>query len=150
MPEEIRDLIEKINQEGIKAAEEKANIIEFEARQRADAILSQAQAEADRMIAAADQRIMREDERERALLAQAGRDLLLSLRQEINVMLGRIVVSDIREALTPELLYRLLSEIIRNYPKMERGNIIIHSKRTIWISWNNSISRNCSLRQQGE
>ncbi|HPH33901.1 MAG TPA: hypothetical protein PLU94_00230 [Methanoregulaceae archaeon] len=129
MPEEIRDLIEKINQEGIKAAEEKANIIEFEARQRADAILSQAQAEADRIIAAADQRIRLEEKRERALLAQAGRDLLLSLRQEINAMLGRIVVSDIREALTPELLSRLLSEIIRNYPKMERGNIIISLKK---------------------
>jgi phosphopantetheinyl transferase (holo-ACP synthase) len=38
MAEEIRDLIEKINQEGIKAAEEKAQKIEAAAKQRADGI----------------------------------------------------------------------------------------------------------------
>jgi vacuolar-type H+-ATPase subunit E/Vma4 len=125
MPEEIRDLIEKINQEGIRAAEEKAKTIEDEAKQRSDAILSRAQAEADAMISAAKERILREDEREKALLAQAGRDLLLSLREEINAMLGRIVVSDIRQDLTPEGLFRLLSEIIRNYTAKEGGDIIV-------------------------
>jgi vacuolar-type H+-ATPase subunit E/Vma4 len=77
------------------------------------------------MISAADERIRLEDERERALLAQAGRDLLLSLRQEINAMLGRIVRSDIREALTPEALHKLIMEIIRNYSTKEQNEIII-------------------------
>lgn len=125
MPEEIRDLIEKINREGIRAAEERAKIIEEEARQRSDAILSRARAEADAMISAANERILREDERERALLAQAGRDLLLSLREEINALLGRIVVSDIRQGLTPEALFRLLSEIVRNYNERGGSDIIV-------------------------
>ena len=125
MPEEIRDLIEKINQEGIRAAEEKAKAIEDEARQRSDAILSRARAEADAMISAANERIRREDERERALLAQAGRDLLLSLREEINAMLRHLVVSDIRQGLTPDTLSRLLFEIIRNYNAKERSDIIV-------------------------
>jgi vacuolar-type H+-ATPase subunit E/Vma4 len=125
MPEEIRDLIEKINQEGIRAAEEKAKTIEDEAKQRSDAILSRARAEADGMISAANERIRREDQKERALLAQAGRDLLLSLREEINAMLGRIVVSDIRQGLTPDALFRLISEIIRNYNVKEGSDIIV-------------------------
>jgi len=61
MAEEIRDLIEKINQEGILAAEEKARKIEDAAMQRADDILTQAKLEAEEMIAAADERIRRED-----------------------------------------------------------------------------------------
>jgi vacuolar-type H+-ATPase subunit E/Vma4 len=125
MPEEIKDLIEKIQQEGIQVAEEKARVIEDEARQKAEAILSRARAEADAMISAAAERIRLEDEREKALLAQAGRDLLLSLRQEINAMLGRIVVSDIREVLTPEALHNLILEIIRNYSTTEQSDIII-------------------------
>jgi vacuolar-type H+-ATPase subunit E/Vma4 len=125
MPEEIRDLIEKINQEGIRAAEEKARTIEDEARQRSDAILSHARTDADAMISAANERILREDEREKALLAQAGRDLLLSLREEINAMLRRIVVSDIRQGLSPERLFGLLSEIIRNYNAKEGSDIIV-------------------------
>jgi len=125
MAEEIRDLIEKINQEGIRAAEEKAQNIEAAAKQRADDILAQARLEAEEMIAAAKDRIRREDEKGKTLLAQAGRDLLLSLRKEINAMLGRILVSDIRQALTPEALSRLLSEVVRNYSAGENSDITV-------------------------
>ena len=125
MAEEIRDLIEKINQEGIKAAEEKAQNIEAAAKQRANDILAQARLEAEEMIAAAKDRIRREDEKGKTLLAQAGRDLLLSLRKEINAMLGRIVVSDIQQALTPEALFKLLSEVVRNYSAGESSDITV-------------------------
>jgi V/A-type H+-transporting ATPase subunit E len=125
MAEEIRDLIEKINQEGIKAAEEKAQNIEAAAKQRADDILAQARLEAEEMIAAAKDRIRREDEKGKTLLAQAGRDLLLSLRKEINAMLGRIVVSDIQQALTPEALFKLLSEVVKNYSAGESSDITV-------------------------
>jgi V/A-type H+-transporting ATPase subunit E len=125
MAEEIRDLIEKINQEGIRAAEEKAQNIEAAAKQRADGILAQAKLEAEEMIAAAKNRIFREDEKGKTLLAQAGRDLLLSLRKEINAMLGRIVVFDIQQALTPEALFRLLSEVVRNYSAGESSDITV-------------------------
>jgi len=125
MVEDISDLIEKINQEGIRAAEEKAHTIEAEAKQRADTILSRARADADEMIAAANERIRNEDEREKALLVQAGRDLILSLRGEIDAMLGRIVVSDSRQSLTADTISRILSEIIRNYDMAERSDITV-------------------------
>lgn len=129
MPEEIRDLIEKINQEGIKAAEEKAQNIESLAKQKADDILSQARLEAEKIITAAEDRVRREDRAEKALLAQAGRDLLLSLRKEINAMLDRIVVSDIQQALTPERLSGLLSEIVRHYEGVENSDITVFLKK---------------------
>jgi len=125
MAEEIRDLIEKINQEGIKAAEEKAQNIEAAAKQRADDILAQARLEAEEMIATAKDRSRREDEKGKILLAQAGRDLLLSLRKEINAMLERIVVSDIQQALTSEALFKLLSEVARNYCMGESSDITV-------------------------
>jgi V/A-type H+-transporting ATPase subunit E len=125
MAEEIRDLIEKINQEGIKAAEEKAQNIEAAAKKRADDILARAKFEAEGMIAAEKDRIRREDEKGKTLLAQAGRDLLLSLRKEINAMLGRIVVSDVRQVLTPEVLFKLLSEVVRNYSAGESSDITV-------------------------
>jgi len=125
MAEEIRDLIEKINEEGVRAAEDKARTIEAAAHQRADEILIKATAEAEAMIAAAQERIRRDEEKERILLSQAGRDLLLSLREEINAMLGRIVVSEIREVLTPEVLVRLIAESVRNYSAGKSGDITV-------------------------
>jgi len=125
MAEEIRDLIEKINQEGIRAAEEKAHNIEAAAKQRADAMLAQARLEADEIIAAAKDRIRREDENGKTLLAQAGRDLLLSLRIEINAMLGRIAVSEIQQVLTPEALFKLISEVVRNFSAGKSSDITV-------------------------
>jgi V/A-type H+/Na+-transporting ATPase subunit E len=125
MAEEIRDLIEKINQEGIRAAEEKAHNIEAVAKTRADEIVACAEREAGEMIAAAKERVRRDDEKEKALLAQAGRDLLLSLRKEINAMLERLVISDIREAMTPEALSGLLSDVVRNYSAEGTGSITV-------------------------
>jgi V/A-type H+-transporting ATPase subunit E len=125
MAEEIRDLIEKINQEGIRAAEEKARTIDAAAKQRADEILSRAQREADGMISAANDRIRREDEKEKTLLAQAGRDLLLSLRKEINALLGRILVTEVRQALTPEILSGLISEAVRNYSAGKHSDVMV-------------------------
>jgi V/A-type H+-transporting ATPase subunit E len=128
MAEEIRDLIEKINQEGIRAAEEKAQNIEAAAKQRADDILAQARREAEEMIAAAKDRIRREDEKGKTLLAQAGRDMLLSLRKEMNAMIGRIMVSDIQHALTPEALFTLVSEMVRNYSAGESSDVTVFLK----------------------
>jgi len=125
MAEEIRDLIEKINQEGIKAAEEKAHNIEAAAQQRADDILAHARRESEEIIADAKDRIRRDDEKGKILLNQAGRDLLLSLRKEINDMLGRIMVSEIQQALTPEALFELLSDVVRNYSAGEISDIIV-------------------------
>jgi len=129
MVDEIRDLIEKINQDGIRAAEENARRIEAEAREKAEEILTQARLEAGRMTAAAEERIRREDANERALLAQAGRDLLLSLRKEIHAMLGRIMVSDTGQALTPEALSRLVSDVVHRYSPGEQGDILVSLKK---------------------
>jgi V/A-type H+-transporting ATPase subunit E len=129
MVDEIRDLIEKINQEGIRAAEEKARAIEAAARQRADDILIQARLEEERMIAAAEEKIRREEANEKALLAQAGRDLLLSLRKEIQAMLGRIIASDTGQSLTPEALSRLVSDVVHRYSPGEQGDILVSLKK---------------------
>lgn len=129
MAEEIRDLIDKINQEGIQAAEEKAGQIETAAHRRAEEIVSTAQREADRILTAAQERIRREEESQRALLTQAGRDLLLLLRNEVNTMLRGIIMSDTQKALTPEVISRLLSEMILRSEKGEAGKIEILGRK---------------------
>ena len=126
MADEIRDLIEKINEDGIRAAEAKAGEIEGAARARAEEILLQARREAGRMTATAEEEIRRREESGRALLAQAGRDLLLSLRNEIQAMLARIMVADTGEALPPEALSRIIADVVHRFsPEGEQGGILI-------------------------
>jgi V/A-type H+-transporting ATPase subunit E len=113
MTEDIKSLIEKINQEGIKQAEEKARKIEEEARRQADEICAKAKKEADKLILEANERIALMDEKERVLLAQAGRDLLLSLGKEIEAMLQRIIMAEIQDVLNPDSLGKIILEITK-------------------------------------
>lgn len=125
MAEDIKSLIEKINQEGIAAAQEKAKEIESRANEEAAAILKKARQEADKMLDSAKEQILRMKEKEKSSLAQAGRDLLLTLRQEINTMLQKIIVGELRDTLTPENLFKILSNAIKGSCSQGKTDIII-------------------------
>lgn len=125
MAEELKNLIEKIQQEGVKAAEEKASDIENEASRRAEAIVEKAEKEANDIVAAAKKRIAKMEESGKVSLKQAGRDLLLSLRKEINAILDKIIASNVREALKPDELGKIIGTLIKNYGGGEKGGIIV-------------------------
>lgn len=127
MAEEIKDLIEKIQEEGVRVAEDKAREIEDAARGKADEIIKKARAEAERITAAAKEQVARMQESSKALLKQAGRDLMLSLRKEVNAMLDKLIVSGIRQALGLEELAKILTTLIKDYSGKE--NIIISLKK---------------------
>lgn len=129
MAEEIKGLIEKINQEGIRAGEEKAREIAALAEQKAEALIAQAKTKAERLIAEAKEKLSREEEKTKTLLAQAARDLLLALRKEINALLERIALAEIRQALTPEVIFKLLSELIKGYGSKHSGDITVLLKK---------------------
>lgn len=129
MTEDIKNLIEKINQEGIQAAEAKAKAIEDEVRIKAGEILSKAKEEATQLINEAGEKIARMEEKEKTALAQAGRDLLLSLRREINAMLMRIIGLDVRRSLSPEAMYKIILELIKSFGKKQGQDIVITLKK---------------------
>lgn len=129
MAEELKGLIEKINEEGVKAAEEKARHIEEAARKRADEIMRKAEKEAERLIADGKERIARVEESANSSLKQAGRDLLLSLRREINSMLEKLIVSHVRKALTPDELARIIKELVKHHKTKEKGEVVISLKK---------------------
>jgi len=125
MAEDIKALIEKINQEGVIAAEAKAREIENKARLAADEILKKAQAQADKILKEAKEEISRMQEKEKNLLKQASRDLLLTLRQEINVMLDKLVDSQVKDALGTDNLFKVLSKVIQGSCPAEKGEIVV-------------------------
>ena len=118
MAQDIKELIEKINQEGIQAAEAKAKEIEQEARRKADEVLARARQEAGQLISQTQKELERKKEKERTLLVQAARDMLLSLRKQINATLERIITRETQNVLTAETLYK----IILSLAKTETGS----------------------------
>ncbi|MEW6008260.1 MAG: V-type ATP synthase subunit E family protein [Candidatus Omnitrophota bacterium] len=125
MAEEIRDLIAKIQNEGIKVAEDKARRIEMEAKELAEQIINNAKTQSAKLIGEAQEKINKMQDTSKSALKQAGRNMLISLKEEINSLLDKIVLLSARETLTPALLSKILHSLIIETAKQNKGNIII-------------------------
>lgn len=129
MTEQIKELIDKINAEGVKAAENKAREIESRAREDAKAIINEAKTAAEKITAEAKERVAKMEENSRAALKQAGRDLLLMLRKEIHAVLDKIIALKTEEAMTPEQLAGIISLIAKECGEKKENLIVTLSPR---------------------
>jgi len=119
MTEEIKDLITKIKNEGIKAAQDKSSQIELQAQALAGNIIKDAKAAAEKIIRDAKRDAEQYRSSTEALLKQSGRDMLLSLKKEITSMLGIIIKSNIRASLTPEEMLKIIHSLIKSSTQKE-------------------------------
>jgi vacuolar-type H+-ATPase subunit E/Vma4 len=129
MAEEIKSLIEKIQQDGFKAAEEKAKEIEDQAKNQADLIQENARVEAERLLSEAKDNLAKMEQSQKALLAQAGRDFMLGLKKEINAMLEQLILQEIHGSITPEVMADILGQIIKEQAKLGKEDIIVTLKK---------------------
>jgi V/A-type H+-transporting ATPase subunit E len=111
MSQQVQELINKIKTEGLQAADQKAREIEAEARKESEEIVENAQRRAQHMIAEAETVIKKREESARMALQQSSRDMLLSLRKEIEKILRGIVTAKVGEAMTPERLSHVIREV---------------------------------------
>ena len=129
MAEDIKSFIEKIQQEGIKVAQDKAKQIQEEAQRHKDEIIQDARLKAEQVTQEAKEKLAKMDANQKTLLKQAGRDFLLSLRSEINNILYKLTLTKIREALTPQALSEMLTYIIKETVKANnKAEIIVMLK----------------------
>lgn len=125
MAEDIKNLIEKIQQEGIKIARDKAAEIEAQAAKAAERLLQEAEGQAEKLISEAKERVSKMEEKQKTLLVQAGRDLLIVLRKEIDAILGKLISLEVKNALTPILLTKVITELVENYGGQSEGRTIV-------------------------
>ena len=125
MAEELKSLIEKIQVEGVQAAEEKARAIEEDARLKARVVFAEAKSSADKLIAEAKERIARMEEASTLSLKQAGRDTLISLKEEINSLLDKVIKSSIREAVPPAELGKIITNLIKDAKHTQKEGLEI-------------------------
>jgi V/A-type H+-transporting ATPase subunit E len=119
MPENLKGLLEKIHQEGIKSAEEKGRAIETQAQRGAEKIIEDARKEASRIIEDARSSAEKMKLAGEVALKHAGRDIILSVKKELGKMLDKIARVDISKALTGDELVRILGGMIEAYAAKE-------------------------------
>jgi len=129
MAQEIKDLITRIQQEGVAEGQKQAAQIKAEADSRAGDIISEAKAQAEKIIEQANSEAKKLAESTNSSLKQAGRDLLISLRKEINSMLNKLVEENVRQAMTIEELTGIISDLIKAAPLSLGSQVIISLAR---------------------
>jgi vacuolar-type H+-ATPase subunit E/Vma4 len=130
MSEDIKGLIEKINTEGVRAAEIKALEIEAKAKKKAEEIILKAQEYSAGIISEAKKEIRLMEAKQKTLLAQAGRDFLLGLRKEINAMLERITILALRQALDQAGINKVILKLLEGYVSYAKGDVVISVKES--------------------
>lgn len=125
MAEDIKGLIAKIQQEGVQIAEAKAKTIEDQARAQAEALIAEAKEEAQALIAERKDTLAKMEKSAKVSLGQAGRDLLLALREEINATLSRLILAEVRQALKPEELAEIITALLKGLSGKQHGELVV-------------------------
>nr|MBU1328973.1 hypothetical protein [Candidatus Omnitrophota bacterium] len=115
MPENLKGLLEKINQEGIRSAEEKAGLIEDKAKKDAEKILGDTRKLADEIIQKAKTEAEKIKVSANLSVKQASRDLLLGLKEDIRKTLNKIMAGEITKDLSSEETAGILADLIDKY-----------------------------------
>lgn len=125
MAQEINELIAKIQREGVKAAEEQAAQLREQALAEAKKISEAARLEAKKITDQAVFEAKKTRESTEASLRQAGRDLLINLKKEIQAMLERLVKADMRGNFSAEETEKIIAELIKNTPLAPGAEVVI-------------------------
>ncbi|HCI44990.1 MAG TPA: hypothetical protein DE315_05640 [Candidatus Omnitrophica bacterium] len=111
MSQQVQELIDKIKEEGIQAADQKAREIEEQAKRNAQGTLDEANKRARELISDAEEEIRKKQEASRTALQQASRDTLLSLKKEVQKLLHKVIAAQVADALTPDKLSDIIAAV---------------------------------------
>ncbi len=105
---QIQDLVQSIKRDGIEEAKKEAEAIVAAAKAQASEIVAASKVEAEKNIENAN----REIESSKALIKQAERDAVLSVKKELEQMLERIMAEKVAKDLSEKSLAALIAAAI--------------------------------------
>jgi len=115
MSEKLKGLLEKINQEGVRKAEENARAIESKAKTDAEKIVQDARSQAQKIIEDAKDSARKTRRSGEIALKQASRDLILALKNEIKKIFNKVVTGETVKVMSQENMADILAGLIENY-----------------------------------
>ena len=114
MAEELQQLLEKIQKEGVEKAEAEASAIENEAKAKAEALVKGAEEKAKAIVAKAEADAKVYEDRAKETIAQGARDTLKMIEGSVSKMLERLLVQDVDAALSdPAVAGALAADAIK-------------------------------------
>ncbi len=127
---QVKELIDKIKNEGVVASENEAKRIISEAKEKAAQIVKGAQTEASSYKAQAEKEIKKQEAASRDALKQAARDILIGLEKQVIKQFETIIGGTVDAALTPALTEKIIINLAQTWAeKGEDGLKIVLSSQ---------------------
>ena len=102
MAEELQQLLEKIQRDGVDKANAEAAAIVAKAKDEANALVKKAEEEAAATRAKAEEEAAAYAERARETISQAARDTVLKVKEDVTKLLTQLLAQDVSAALATE------------------------------------------------
>jgi V/A-type H+-transporting ATPase subunit E len=112
MAEELKHLIEQIQKEGVEKADEQANTILSQAKDRAAKIVAEAETKAHDALLKAKNESEAFAERSVKTLEQAARDLLITVGQGCEKVVTETLGQKVSDALSGDLLQKMILSVV--------------------------------------
>jgi len=128
---QLKELIDQIKEDGVKAAETEADAILAAAKEKAAGIIAEAQSQADKILANAkseNDRIVMSAE---AAIRNAGRNLLISFRESVARELKAVVGENVSAAFSSEAMAQLIVKVVENWagnPEADNLTVVLNSE----------------------
>jgi len=123
MDVQLKDLLEKIKEEGVKPAEEQAGAIIAEAEKKARQIVQDAQNKAEAVVAAAKSEAQKAERAGREAIKQAARDLLISLRHTISRLFDSIIRMEVEKSMSGANLENIIASLVKAWVSNRKEEI---------------------------
>jgi V/A-type H+-transporting ATPase subunit E len=128
---QVQELMNKIKKDGIESASQEAARLKKEAEAEARQIVEKAQKEAAELIAKAKKDAELSEKAGKAALEQASRNLVLVFKDEIQVLLDKLVAEHLKDAYDGEVLKNALPEIIKSWAAKGDALAVLLPKPTL-------------------
>lgn len=116
MTEDLQQLLEKIQRDGVDKAKSDADKILADARAQAKALTDQAKADAEKMKSEAEKEAEAFGRRAEETIRQAARDTVLYVEKSVTDMLSAILLKDVQKSMdNTDFVSGLVAEAVRTY-----------------------------------
>ncbi|TFG60788.1 MAG: V-type ATP synthase subunit E [Spirochaetales bacterium] len=130
MDVQLKELLEKIKEEGVKPAEEQSSALLLDAEKKAAQIVKDAQKKAEEILAQAKADIQKEERTGREALKQAGRDLLLALKNKITGLFDSVINMEVEKGLTGGKLEDIIVTLVKAWAETKSADITVLLSKT--------------------
>lgn len=125
MDSQLKELLEQIKQEGVQKARTESEQIRKDAEAKARSLVADAEREAKAIREKAEQDALKTVQAGKDALTQAGRDLILSMQQELRRIFDIVIRRETETSMTGDSLVDVIAALVSAWVEQNDADIVV-------------------------